>query len=353
MENLFFELIQVALGERDRLSQNPTSEEWRSLYAMAEKQTMFGVCFQGIEFLHGQKQTPPQNLLFEWIAMTEYIKKKNESLDKQCIRLQTILQEAGIRSSILKGQGIARYYGELAQLRQPGDIDIYVDCGRKRALQFAYDIGQKEVSWDYKHLHLDIFKDTEVEVHYRVEVLLNLWKNRKLQQWFKNHEEKLFSENGNFVTPTIEFNRFYILLHIYRHFLYEGIGLRQLLDYYFVLKANTNLINLTYLKDLLKEYGMWKFARGIMWVLQEVFGMEKEYMICEPLESEGKFILSEVMEGGNFGHHDMRIEYSQDGKLQTVKKIVKHNRHLIRHYPSEVIWPPIWFVWHKCWKWSR
>lgn len=348
---------------------------------MAEKQAVLGICFHGVERLHEQKQTPPQDVLFEWIGAVEYIKRKNALLNKRCVELQKKLEDSEIRSSILKGQGIASYYGELASLRQPGDIDIYVDCERKKALQFAKSVGSKDVEWDYKHLHLDVFPDTEVEVHYRVEVLLNLWKNRELQKWFKVHQDAIhgsqFIVNDYAVnTPTVEFNLFYILLHIYRHFLYEGVGMRQLMDYYFVLLANTNKPNeisgsfrsksndnynknlyssIDYkdLMDLLKKFGMWKFARGVMWVMLQVFGLEKEYMICEPLESEGRFILSEVMDGGNFGHYDERLLSDRGGKLQTMKKVVKHNVHLMHHYPAEIIWPPVWFVWHKCWKWSR
>ena len=383
---MIFELLQVALEKRDRLSHILSTDEWSSLFAEAQKQSMVGIAFEGVQKLP-KDQWPPQALLFKWIGTTEIIKQRNALLDKQCVKLQKRLSEVGIKSSILKGQGMARLYEAYPQplpkgkgsevpkgnglgiLRQPGDIDIYVDCGRVRLFEIVDSIefrGERLSDdksrksfirdWDYKHLHLDVFKDTEVEVHYRVEVLLNLWKNRKLQRWFKEHEELLFSQNGDLITPTIEFNRFYILLHIYRHFLYEGVGLRQLLDYNFVLRRPTPDPSLkggesqTELAKLLKTFGMWKFARGVMWVLQEVFGLEKEYMICEPLVSEGRFILSEVMAGGNFGHHDERLLSEKGGKLQTLKKVIKHNAHLMRHYPAEILWPPIWFVWHKCWK---
>lgn len=395
---LLLELLQIALGKRDRLSHVPSKEEWRDLFADAQKQSVVGIAFAGVQRLP-EEQWPPRALLFEWIGAAESIKQRNATLDRQCVKLQKRFGEAGIRSSILKGQGVARYYNgrpsssiinenlehnssriletsrtsdqgragefenstlhELSSLRQPGDIDIFVDCGRERALQFAHDCGMRDVRWDYKHLHLHVFKDTEVEVHYRVEVLLNLWKNRKLQKWLKDHEDMLFSQNGDLVTPTVDFNRFYILLHIYRHFLYEGVGLRQLMDYYFVLKSLSPTLSQKNEGEhidicaTLKTFGMWKFARGVMWVLQEAFGLEKEYMLGEPLESEGRFILSEVMTGGNFGHHDKRLSSDKRGKLQTVKKVVKHNAHLMRHYPAEIIWPPLWFVWHKWWKWSR
>lgn len=355
---MILELIQIALGKRDRLPCIPTTEDWQRLYAEAQKQSVLGIAFEGVQKLP-KEQWPPRALLFEWIGAAEVIKQTNALLDKQCVELQKRFSEAGIRTSILKGQGVARCYDEiLRRLRQPGDIDIYVDCGRERALQFAYEQGLQHIDWDYKHLHLDVFQETEVEVHYRVEVLLNLWKNRTLQKWFKEHKSLLFGMDGELVVPTIAFNRFYILLHIYRHFLYEGVGLRQLLDYYFVLRSiahnpspkaeEGSQIDLI---RLFKQFGMWKFARGVMWVMQRVFGLEREYMICEPLESEGRFILSEVLTGGNFGHYDERLETAGHGKLQTMKKVLKHNAHLVCHYPTEIIWPPIWFVWHKCWKW--
>lgn len=361
-DNLFFELIQIAIGQRACLSHAPTKDEWWQLYAIAEKQAVLGICFKGIELLHPQGQTPPQKLLYEWIGAAESIRATKEQVNKQCFKLQTKLKEAGIRSSILKGQAIAKLYfndklnfddnsRDLAAYRQSGDIDVYVDCGLKGALQFAKKNGCENPEWDYKHLHLNVFQDTEVEVHYRVEVMLNLWKSHKLQRWFKEHEKQLFFQQGELISPAVEFNKFYILLHIYRHFLYEGVGMRQLMDYYFVLRAQNELRK--YNEQLiitLKEFGMKRFARGIMWVMQTVFGLEKEYLICEPLEREGRFILNEVMAGGNFGHYDERIKRKRHNKIDTVKAICKHNWHLMQHYPSEVIWPPIWFVWHKCWK---
>ena len=372
---LFFEFLQVALGQRACLSHTPTEQEWELLYDMADKQAVAGVCFAAIERLYGQRQVPPQPLLFSWIGAAEAIKQRNELLNKQCRKLQTKLKEAGIRSSILKGQAVAKYYGhtdstddteddgeqqsstdKLALYRQPGDIDVYVDCGSERAMQFAREQGVGVVEWDYKHLHLDVFKDTEVEVHYRVEVMLNLWKNRKLQRWFKEHTEEIFchtestnnTEIGGLVAPSTSFNLFYILLHIYRHFLYEGVGMRQLMDYFFVLR-HTDSTDSTEIIKTLKEFGMMRFAQGIMWVMQKVFALEHQYMIGEPLESEGRFILEEVMRGGNFGQYDQQLGKA-GGKWRAVRRIIRHNIHLLAHYPSDVIWAPIWIAWHWVWK---
>lgn len=369
-DQLFFELLQVAVGQRESLSRTPSDEEWRELFDMAWKQAVLGVCFHALQQLHNLGQRPPQQVIYEWFSIAETIKKTNEQVTKRCRKLQEKLSEVGIRSSILKGQGIATYYGEeLSSCRQPGDIDVYVDCGFERALQFARDCGQKDVDWDYKHLHLDVFRGTEVEVHYRVEVLLNLIRNRKLQRWFKEHEEEIFgladkksntnltNDTNVITTPTVGFNLFYILLHIYRHFLYEGVGLRQIMDYYFTLKNYSGVLRSKYSEtaamNAVREFGMERFAKGLMWVMQTVMAMPEEWMPWEPDRKEGEHILRQVMRGGNFGHHDERLVNRPKGKVHTVIAVTKHNLHLLWHYPSEVIWPPIWFVWHKWWKWTK
>ena len=317
MTELFFELIRVAIGMQERLSRVPSKKEWGRLFKMAERQRLLGICFYGVKKVASPKYdneayphplpegkgenkiSIPGELYDYWLGTAALIQQQNQKVNKQCLEVSAKFQEAGIRYSILKGQGVARLYSldenedsnSLGMFRQPGDIDVYVDCGREKAIEFAHSIGQENAEWDYKHLHLKMFKDTEVEVHYRVEVLLNLWKNRKLQKWFKKHEEDMFSQQGGVITPTIEFNLFYILLHIYRHFLYEGVGLRQLLDYFFVLqeyeKSEECRVKSEELVDLLRQFGMSRFAQGVMWVLMHVFECQNESLTPTP-SPEGK-----------------------------------------------------------------
>ena len=359
----FFELLQLALGNREALSAVPTVEEWNEIYVDSQRQAVTGVALYGLEKLT-KEQMPPQELLLQWIGTSQMISQRNAVMDKRCVKLLDRLKEADVRGAILKGQGIAQLYGEeLRTLRQPGDIDVYVDCGLEGALAFVKAQGQTEVDWDYKHLHLKIWDDTEVEMHYRVEVLLNLRKNRRLQRWFKEHEKSLFNQDGilkentnitnGFVMPSVEFNVFYILLHIYRHFLYEGVGLRQVVDYYMVLRIvhDSRLMVHDYV-NAVHEFGMEKFAKGLMWGMHKALGMPREWMLWEPDEKEGKYILKQVMMGGNFGHHDKRLSHGKD-KIGAVKAILTHNVHLLTHYPSDVIWSPVWIVWHKLWKLTR
>lgn len=363
MDDLLFELLQCALGVRHKLSRNPSDDEWISLYKKAQEQALAGVLMQGLEALSQMGQKPPQPLLYEWIGVSEQIRHRNQELNARCKELLLLFHKRNVRSSILKGQGIARLYDvtdkekgceyDMSELRQSGDIDIYVDIPRGRAVSISEELTGDKVHWDYKHLHLEIWDDVEIEVHYKVEILFNLFRNRKLQRWFKRNENLLFSEEHEIISPCTQFNVFYILLHTYRHFLHGGIGLRQIMDYYFVLLRSDgrfdNYVDGESLTKILKEFGLYRFACGLMWVLQKTMGLENRLMICNPIESEGKYILMEVMKGGNFGHYDKRM-YHGGGKLRYVLNVCKHSFHLLRYYPKDAIWVPIWLVWHKMWK---
>lgn len=360
INKLFFELIRVATDNQVCLSHKPRADEWGELYVMAKKQSLVGVCFAGVQKLQMQRQCPSEMLYLQWMGMAAKIQQRNEVQNMQCAELQAKLTACGMRSSILKGQGVACLYDyKLRNLRQSGDIDVYVDCGRERAIEYARSI-QDEVDWDYKHLHLKVFMETEVEMHYRPEVFLNLFKNKKLQRWFERPEiqKQMFCKQGEFVTPSAEFNLFFILLHTYRHFLYEGVGLRQLMDYYFVLLSSQESERVSSLR-VIERFGMSRFTAGVMWIMQMVFGLNKAYLLCEPNEKEGRYILDHVMQGGNFGRHDknlkigVRDSQGRISKYTTLVNIIKHNCHMLWHYPTDASWGPIWLIWHKCWKVTR
>lgn len=189
-------------------------------------------------------------------------------------------------------------------------------------------------------------------MHYVPEISLNLVRNARLQRWFKKEEvqDSIFQNHEDLIYPSIEFNLFYILLHTYRHFMYEGVGMRQLMDYYFVLNFDLD-------KDIkerafyqIASFGMQRFASGVMWIMKHVFGLDDMYLLCESNEKEGLYILEKVMNGGNFGKHDERRAKKLKGKKGVVLNVLKHNWHLLLHYPSEVLWTPVYVVWHFCWK---
>ena len=364
--NLFFELIQVTIGRRNSLSRVPSSEEWNMLYSISLKQAVAGVCFCGLQRLPANQVSElPKRLMMQWFALAEGIKKRNVQMNNLCVELLRMMNNEGLRSAILKGQGVAALYNsidgewpQLALYRQSGDIDVWVDGGMDNALKWCRK-KYGDVDFDYINAHVPVFKDVEVEVHWRVGSMTNLFRNRRLQRWLERQDTKEMILGGkaslpcgdDITVPTTEFNAFYLLLHCFNHEFSSGLGLRQLMDYYCLLVS----LHKTHgeqgvLNRLFSEFGMERFVGAVMWIMQEVFGLESDYLLSEPIEKEGRYILAEVMEGGNFGHHDNRIRKVGRGKWMSVCATLQHSLHMLWRYPTEVLWVPIWMVYHFVWK---
>ena len=195
--NLFYELIQVAIGRRVSLSRVPSAKDWSRFYALAEKQAVAGVCFCGVQRLpEEQGACLPDSLKMQWLALAAQTQARNELMNRKCVEVQRMLAEEGIKSCILKGQGVAELYeisneelgirnDSLGMLRQCGDIDVYVPCGMEKAMAFARKKYGK-VEYDYINAHVPMFKEVDVELHWRVGQMTNLFRNRKLRKYSVN-----------------------------------------------------------------------------------------------------------------------------------------------------------------------
>ncbi len=419
--NIFFELIQLSLGKRDSFCLYPNEREWGELFEFAKKQALVGVLFSGIERLP-ETQRPPKDILLKWFALVQKIEERNRVLNRQVVAVSERFMRDGFCSCILKGQGNAALYPN-PQRRQSGDIDIWLDGGRKRIMKYVSSkcsLGEVR----YHHVDFPVLKDVCIEVHFTPSYLHDPFCNRRLQLWFMNEAVRQFDNNiviknvGEFNVPTLTFNIVYQLTHIYNHLFDEGIGLRQMMDYYFLLlsaKDNSNYelrirnyelaslvrgssevqksdfkflssLVLKFLScqpenlitskpnnltkgikndeedsrlpmmngegiELLKSLKLYKFAGAVMWVLGEVFGLERELMYVEPNEKEGRFLLDEIMMAGNFGHYDPRFgDLENESRGHKFVRKLKRNLRFVKSYPNEVIWEPVFRVWHFLWR---
>ena len=240
-----FAFLRCCLGCKENMSRVIAGMDWQELYSFASKQALLGLCFDGIERLGKEypeelKQNPiGRELLMTWMGKAQQIRRQNMKVNAVAGKLFAMLRVDGMRCCVLKGQGNALMYPN-PYSRTPGDIDIWVEGGDKRVISFVRSISPHEKAC-YHHIEFPSYKGVEVEVHYRPSFLLCFWHNRKLQKYYERVKEEQFSnrvmlgEQGEVAIPTVEFNLIFQLTHIFSHLMNEGIGLRLLVDYYYVL----------------------------------------------------------------------------------------------------------------------
>ena len=432
---IFFDFLRFIVGSAKEIPDSLKEADWKELYAIAKKQCLVGVLFDGIKKLPAEHVGMEKELLLQWMAESQMLEKANVRLNDAAIKVSEWFRKKGFRTCILKGQGNALMYPN-PYSRTPGDIDIWVEGGDKRVISFVRSISPHEKAC-YHHIEFLSYKGVEVEVHYRPSFLLCFWHNRKLQKYYERVKEEQFShrvmlgEQGEIAIPTVEFNLIFQLTHIYAHLMNEGIGLRQLLDYYYVLcdfykvyqnfsKTHPSSLTLkggstAFPKPLspqgtgdvtapprrseplrskvggpskvspdcagwdrlsiegdnsagsttavtssastaldvvqkeLKELGLWKFAGGIMYIMQEVFGMPASRLIVPPNEKYGRFVLNEVLEAGNFGRHDARNRFGRSQLGHNLQRVYRDIR-LVRYFPGEALCEPLFRTWHFFWR---
>ena len=341
---------------------------WLKLYSFASKQTVLGLCFDGIsrlgqEFPDELKKNPiGRELLMTWMGKSQQIRRQNMKVNMVANKLYSMFREDGLRCCILKGQGNSLMYPN-AYSRNPGDIDVWVNASREHITEYAkkhFNLGD-----DIRYHHLETSLDgVPVELHFFPCTMNNPIYNARLQKWFKRNADLQCSNVvclpdgiGEIAIPTTAFNVVYQLTHLYHHFFDEGIGMRQIIDYYFVLvkSEERSVKNLTALQQELKYLSLWKFAGAVMYVLHETLGLSEEKMIAPMDEKRGKLLLAEILNGGNFGQHFTKYgHFTQQGMAKKYFLKIWRNMHFVRYYPAEDLCEPLFRTWHFLWRmWQK
>ena len=444
----YFAFLRYCLGKKRNMSRVIAGMNWQALYSFASKQALLGLCFDGIERL-GEEYPEElrlnpigRELLVTWMGKAQQIRRQNMKVNVVASKLYSMLREDGLRCCILKGQGNALMYSN-AYSRNPGDIDVWVNASREQITEYAkthFEIGN-----DIRFQHLETSMDgVPVELHFFPCTMNNPIYHVRLQKWFKRNADLQCSNVvslpdgiGEIAIPTTAFNVIYQLTHLYHHFFDEGIGMRQIIDYFLVVNdfsknvfLDTDFSNhpvplskegstshpdpltlrgeggnrptrcseplrskdggpskvspdcagwdrrgvsgdiasdasvssafttdssastaLDVVQRELKYLGLWKFAGAVMFVLHEVLGLAEDKMIVPMDEKRGKLLLSEILNGGNFGKHFTKYgHFTQQGMAKKYFLKIWRNMHFVRYYPAEALCEPIFRTWHFFWR---
>ena len=443
-----FLFLNYCLGKKGDMSMVVAKIDWRQLYTFASRQALLGFCFDGIErltkeFSEELKQNPMgRDLLMTWMGKAQQIRRQNMKVNAVAGKLFSMLREDGLRCCILKGQGNALMYPN-PYSRTPGDIDVWVNASREEITEYAKCHFKLED--DIRFHHLETTMDgVPVELHFFPCSMNNPLYHARLQKWFKRNADLQCSNVvslpdgiGEIAIPTTAFNVVYQLTHLYHHFFDEGIGMRQIIDYFLVVNdfsknvfLDTDFSNhpvplskegstshpdpltlrgeggnrptrcseplrskdggpskvspdcagwdrrgvsgdiasdasvssafttdssastaLDVVQRELKYLGLWKFAGAVMFVLHEVLGLAEDKMIVPMDEKRGKLLLSEILNGGNFGKHFTKYgHFTQQGMAKKYFLKIWRNMHFVRYYPAEALCEPIFRTWHFFWR---
>lgn len=370
MNSIFVELTRIPFVTQKQFSRIPEDSEWEKLFNIAEAQSLMGVCFDAISSIYDPDGLPEsaefnkahgtenlsEDTYYRFASQALSIQERNAVVNARCVELQQMVEAAGYRCFIMKGQGNGALYGDLAMYRQPGDIDVFIEGG------FGKVKGLVDKSFPTNRINrleiqYECFSDASVEIHYKPFYMPRPKHDRILQEYLAGEMEGCYANriclggaDGTISVPTPAFNLVHQLAHIWHHCFTEGVGLRQLMDYYFVLRTRGEDEG----RDaaavaVVERMDMSAFAEAMMWVMQEVFGLDVELMLWKPNEVGGKVLLDEVMKTGNFGKAQEDGIMSKPAGLRFFAKIGRAWR-FRKFGRSAWFWIPARSVADKAWQ---
>lgn len=307
----------------------PEIKDWQGLYVFANKQAIAGIC----EPTRFSNARPDIDTLMDWMGLVKQLRTLNRKQNEQVVEIVGVLNAAGFRCCVLKGQGNAALYPDW-ELRTPGDIDVWVDTDEQSLLAYVKRLfPEKEET--FKHITFPVFHDTGVDMHYTPLKFYFPKYNRRLQQWIKENKDvqmthyvRLANTETDIAIPTSSFNAVYQLGHIMTHLFSWGIGFRQLIDYYYVLKelGSVSEAEKEQIRETWKRLGMSRMASAIMWIEKEILGLPENLILTKLNKRYGKIFLDDVIKGGNFGKSYKGYNYrgrSLSRRLYSLRRLLR------------------------------
>ena len=343
--NKFFRLLRYAVGTSDE-APVISAEEWSTVRTIASRQALTGVIFGGVERMPA-KLRPCREILLRWIGECGMIEKRNAAVDRACADVSAWFGRRGYRSCVLKGQGNALMYSCPAR-RTPGDIDLWIEGSPDDIMRMVQSMFPSSALY-YHHAELPEFEGVPVELHYRPSFAHSFVRNRRLQRWYSLRVSEQFANTvelggGRVAVPTEEFGVVMQLSHMYHHLFSEGVGLRQLTDFFYLLRHGG-----TCRRSDLQSMGLYPFACAVAWIMRNVYGMSDSPLPAEPDVRRGVFVLNEVLAGGNFGQYDERYRFSKGFVGHNMQRLWRDVR-LLRYFPEESLCEPVFRLWHFFWR---
>lgn len=319
-------MLKSALWQDEHWVENMTNVDWKELYALAKEQCLLGVIADAFRYVNDGQGFGGEKL--QWLAFVIKLERKNHEMNVLIGKLFRMFSAHGLSPVLLKGQAFAANYPH-PQHRQCGDIDIYFklrsDCDKAVAWASRVDKVAAESTdnrREHKHFTFSLERNV-VELHY----YMCLFDNEKLQQTLQTVIDEEFKANPPFVVnvgverieavpPTLSV--LHQLIHISRHLLEAGIGLRQICDLALFLDKHSGEIDKARLNGYLAELELMSVAKSLGYVMVRHLGLNENKVPFGIDDSYADFILKEIFEGGNFGKK--KIEYRND-KCSLFRKI--------------------------------
>lgn len=344
-----FSLIKVSLwGVENKMDVSEIN--WKHIVALAKRQTISGLLFDGIDLLCKSNISLkiPLDIKLGLIGQVRAIERQNTFINDKIAELFREYESIGVKPILMKGQSVATRYSH-PNHRQSGDVDLlFINQEQlQNANGWANVNGSNLDGFYQKHLSFQ-WNGIIVENHNQ----LSPFSKKLYREYFDEVVRQELNENNKLPKRNIDhcevyempttLYAFFLLVHMSYHILEDGLGLRQVCDWILFLKEHHSQIDKQKFSMWTEHLGLAHLANAFGSICVEYMGLPKSYL---PFSLQcnltyEKLLLEEIMYGGNFG----RNYYQYKGKVSKFEDMwhtlwIKMRRyaHIYKLWPQEAM----------------
>lgn len=307
----FLSLVRAGLWEKVNGNFDYNSfhgVNWQYIYQLSEEQTVIGLVTAGLDLLN---VSVPQESRLQFIGATLQIEQRNKAMNQFVAYLVEKMREAGIYTTLVKGQAVAQCY-ERPLWRNSGDVDFFLSKDNyekakvfllplssfnKPERLYSKEQGMSIGDW-YVEIHGTLRSGLSSRIDKEIDkVQRNVFYGGSVRSW-NNSNTLVF-------IPAPNEDVFFVFTHFIKHFYRENVNLRQLCDWCRLLWIYRDSINALDLEKHLRDAGIlmeWKVFSSLA---VDYLSMSKDVMLF--YEDKNKWhrkanvLVSYILAKGNKG----------------------------------------------------
>lgn len=335
---LFSELLSASIWNRPvkaTLFENLNSEIWKEVFTHINAQKVMALIGHSVQSLPKEYQ-PPKSILYPLLLSMEQTEKLNLNLRNKLVEIASIYKEREIDFILLKGQGNSLAYPRPLH-RPPGDLDLFLYQPEYYARSIEWLKGNNIAHGKESKQHTDFdWEGVHIENHHT----LTHMPEEKHNQYLKRHINRIVDNNllrtvdiGStkikLLPPT--FNSFYLFLHLFKHFMSVGIGIRHLCDWVLLLNHYKEEIDQKEYLELTTKFNLLRPMQEFALVSTTLLNTPKEIFPFE-VPNRSRYtdkIIEDIRIGGNFGYFRPGLTFKKGRKemskryLQAIERTIK------------------------------
>ena len=327
-------------NRKSDLNRNMTLKQWQELYHLASIHDVIPLFVHTVYSSESLKSYP--KLKAAMIARAKTVTIHQAQKSASFITLYQQMKENNLQPAVLKGILCRQLYPEPEQ-RPSSDEDLLIPPAQIMDYhQFLLSPGFSLVNPDADLETSDEISYENKNTHLYIEVHKYLFPpdssafgdlNSLFDLSEKTLSEPIYDVPVLTLSPTMHL--LYMICHAYKHFLYSGIGIRQICDICMFTKAYGSEINWNRILSSSKAFRIDLFMKTILYICIKYLGLDRlklpyNELLNDPIDEED--LLNDILEGGLYGAADEDRLHSSNMTLEAVsaQKEKRKARSLIR-----------------------